>query len=81
MSAILTNRLKNHIESAIKDSLDLTDCPGEESKMLSRGIVAICVAGLSGLQYASIAKYITDGSGDNGIDGVYYDGARNKLPD
>lgn len=79
MSAILTNRLKNHIESAIKDSLDLTDCPGEESKLLSRGIVAICVAGLSGLQYASIAKYITDGSGDNGIDGVYYDGARNKL--
>ncbi len=79
MSAILTNRLKNHIEAAIKDELDLADCAGDESKMLSRGIVAICLSGLSGLSYASAAKYVTDGSRDNGIDGVYYDSARNKL--
>lgn len=79
MSAILTNRLKNHIEASVKDGLDLSDCPGDESKMLSRGIVAVCISGLTGLTYANSAKYITDGSGDNGIDGVFYDGARNKL--
>lgn len=79
MSAILTTRLKNHIESAIKDSLDLSDCHADESKILSRGIVAICISGLSSLPYASISNFITDGSRDNGIDGVYYDNARNKL--
>lgn len=79
MSTIQTNRLKTHIESEIKDTLDLSDLATDKSKILSRGIVAICIAGLSSLPYASIAKYITDGSGDNGIDGVYYDSAQNKL--
>lgn len=79
MSTILTNRLKNHIDSMVKDHLDLSDCNNDPNKIYTRGIVAICVSGLSGKSYAHIAKNVTDGSGDNGIDGAYYDSLRNKL--
>lgn len=79
MSIIQTNRIKNHIDSSLKDLLYLDDCPKDQVKMYSRGIVAICLAGLSGINYMGIVKYVTDGSKDNGIDGVYYDPGRNKL--
>lgn len=79
MSTILTNRLKNHIDSVVKDHLDLSDCGDDRSKIYTRGIVAICVSGLSGRPYHQIGKYVTDGSGDNGIDGAYYDSSKNKL--
>lgn len=79
MSKILANRVKTHIESSIKDVIDISDCPTDELKILSRGLVAICLSGLSGLPYKDVAKYITDGTNDHGIDGCYYDAGRNKL--
>lgn len=79
MSTILTNRIKNHIGSSLRDLMYLDDCSSEESKILSRGLVGICLSGLSGQGYANIVRYITDGSKDNGIDGVYFDSGRNKL--
>ena len=45
----------------------------------SRGITAICIAGLSGGAYSTIGKYVVDGTRDNGVDGVYYDPVRNNL--
>lgn len=79
MSTILTNRLKNHIDSIVKEHLDLSDCKEDPNKVYSRGLVAICMSGLSGGNYSHVVKYVTDGGGDNGIDGAYYDNARNKL--
>lgn len=79
MSRILANRVKTHIESSIKDLIYIDDCKTDEENILSRGLVAICLAGISGLPYKDIAKYITDGANDNGIDGCYYDPNKNKL--
>ena len=79
MSIILSNRVRNHIDSIVKEHLFLDDAKGEDAKILSRGIAAICLAGLAGMQYAQISKYIVDGARDNGIDGVLYDSPRNKL--
>jgi hypothetical protein len=79
MSPILTTRVKNHINNAVKEHLFLGDCVDDEQKLMSRGLVAIALAGLSGLSYADVAKYVTDGTKDNGIDGVYYDDKKNKL--
>ncbi|SDF95076.1 MULTISPECIES: AIPR family protein [unclassified Duganella] len=79
MSPILTSRVKNHINNAIKEHIFLKDCLGDEQKLMSRGLVAITLAGLSGLGYENLANYITDGTKDNGIDGVYYDDKKNKL--
>lgn len=78
MSKILANRVKTHIESSIKDLIYTSDCKDEEN-ILSRGLVAICLSAISGLPYKDIAKYITDGSNDHGIDGCYYDPNKNKL--
>ena len=79
MSKILAARVKTHIESSIKDVLYIDDCKDEEAKILSRGLTAICLVGLSGLPYKDVAKYITDGTNDHGIDGCYYDAKRNRL--
>lgn len=79
MSIILSNRVKNHIESIVKEHLYLADVKSDDSKILSRGIAAICLAGLAGMSYAQVTKYIVDGARDNGIDGVLYDNPRNKL--
>jgi len=79
MSAILTNRVRNHIKSTVQEALYLDDCLNDEANICSRGIAAICLAGLSGSGYDSVAKYVTDGANDNGIDGAYYDSIRNKL--
>lgn len=79
MSKILANRIKTHIESSIKDIIYTGDCNNDEPKILSRGLVAICLTGISGLPYKDIAKYITDGTNDHGIDGCFYDANKNKL--
>ncbi len=59
--------------------MSLEDCHGDAVKAYSRGLVGICLAGLSGQPYSNIVDYITDGAKDNGIDGVFFDSARNKL--
>lgn len=79
MSIILSNRVRNHIESIIKEHLFLEDCKGDDAKAYSRGLTAICLAGLGGTAYSHVSNYIIDGSRDNGIDGVFYDSPRNKL--
>jgi len=79
VSKILASRVKTHIESAIKDLLETADCPNDEPKILSRGLVAICLSSISGLPYKDVVRYVTDGYKDNGIDGCYYDANKNKL--
>ena len=79
MSKILASRVKTHIDAAVKDTLDCEDCESEESKILSRGLVSICLSSISGLPYKDVSKYVTDGMTDNGVDGCFYDANKNKL--
>jgi hypothetical protein len=79
VSKILASRVRTHIETSVRDSLYVADCPNDESKILSRGLVAISLSSISGLPYKDIAKYVTDGTKDNAIDGCYYDANKNKL--
>lgn len=79
MSVLLSKRIRNHIDSSVAEHLDLSDCPGDEGKKYSRGIVSIALAGLSGSSYSVMKEYIIDGGSDNGIDGVYYDSVKNRL--
>lgn len=79
MSTILSNRIRNHIDAAVKEHLSLDDCFGDNAKIYSRGITAICIAGLAGITYSIVGKYVVDSTRDNGVDGVYYDAVRNNL--
>jgi hypothetical protein len=79
MSVILTNRVRSHIEALVQPHLYLDDCLNDNSKIYSRGLAAICLAGLAGVSYGHVSKYIVDGSRDNGIDGAYFDSTKNKL--
>lgn len=79
MSKILASRISTHIATSIKDFLFIDDCKDDENNILSRGLVAICLSAISGLPYKDVAKYVTDGVNDRGIDGCYYDANKNKL--
>lgn len=79
MSEILVSRLKNYILTSVQQHIDASDANGEEAKILSRGIMAIAIASITGKKYSDIAKYIIDGPGDNGVDGIFLDESRNKL--
>lgn len=78
MSPILTTRLKNHIDSDLKEIMYTKDC-ADDAQVYSRGLVGICLASLSGRVYGEVVNNITDGVKDNGIDGVLVDSARNKI--
>lgn len=79
MSLILSNRVRNHIDSTVKDHLYLDDTKGDDGKLYSRGLAAICMCGLAGTPYNSVTRYVVDGPADNGIDGIFYDSPRNRL--
>ncbi|MDK2125970.1 AIPR family protein [Parachitinimonas caeni] len=78
MSHILSKRISTHIENSIREHLFLDDA-NQSAKINSRGLVAICLASLASTTYSELKSYIIDGSGDNGIDGVFYDHPRNNL--
>lgn len=79
MSTILANRVKNHINTSIKEHLDLSDCEGDEENAMSRGIATIALSSLGALKYSEAARHITDGASDNGIDAAFYEPQKNKL--
>jgi hypothetical protein len=79
MSEIILTRLRNHILNDVSPALNSFDANGGDDKKLSRGLVAIVLAALSGKNYEQVARFVTDGTKDNGVDGVMYDESRNRL--
>lgn len=80
MSTILSQRIKNFIDSSVSEHLNLDDCNGEDdSRVYSRGLTAIAISTLSGRPYKDVSAYVVDGTNDNGIDGAYYDDKKNRL--
>lgn len=56
------------------DLSDVSPNPGEREKcFLTRSLAAFAVAQLAGITTEEAAQTVTDGSGDNGIDALYYD--------
>lgn len=78
MSVIHVGHIKNEVLARFGNLVDLSDvqtaqADQKESCRLTRSLAAFAVAELSGLDDVAAAQAVTDGTGDNGIDAVYYD--------
>jgi hypothetical protein len=78
MSIIHVGHIKTNIVARFGNLVDLSDVETaridqKESSRLTRSLAAFAVAELGGLDDVGAAQTVTDGSGDNGIDAVYYD--------
>jgi hypothetical protein len=82
MSQLHVNHIKSQIESDYKDLIDLSDTNAKDKQLenffLTRGLAAYSLQHHSQITPKTAAESIVDGSGDNGIDAIYYD-AKNKY--
>jgi hypothetical protein len=84
MSVIHVGHIKNNILARFGTLVDLSDVQTaveeqKENSRLTRGLAAFAVAELSGVDDIAAAQAVTDGTGDNGIDAVYYDPAEKNC--
>ena len=85
MSVIHVGHIRNNLLSRFGNIVDLSDVTTaaeeqREKARLTRSLAAFSIAELGNLDDLAAAQCVTDGSGDNGIDSVYYDAAeRNCL--
>ncbi len=80
MSQIHVTHIKNAILPRFGHLVDLSDVETSsaeqfEKTKLTRCLAAFCIAEQSGLDDIAAAACVTDGTGDNGIDALYYDSA------
>lgn len=78
MSVIHVGHIKSAILTRFGNQVDLTDVitaqeDQREKVRLSRSLAAFCIAELADLDDLSASQCVTDGTGDNGIDAIYYD--------
>lgn len=78
MSVIHVGHIKNSVIDRFGNVVDLSDVQTaqpeqKESCRLTRSLAAFILAELGDLDDVAAAQAITDGTGDNGIDAVYYD--------
>ncbi len=84
MSVIHLGHIKNNILTRFGSIIDLSDVltsseEQREKARLTRALAAFAIAELGSLDDLSAAQCVTDGSGDNGIDAVYYDAAEKNC--
>lgn len=84
MSVIHVGHIRTNIEARFGTLLDLADVataqPDQnDSARLTRSLAAFALAELGNLDDVAAAAAIIDGTGDNGIDGVYYDTAEKNC--
>ncbi|MHB1700588.1 MAG: AIPR family protein [Acidobacteriaceae bacterium] len=84
MSVIHVGHIKNDVVTRFGDIVDLSDAvtvTGEhlEKLRLTRSLAAFSIAELADVDDQTAIKCVTDGSGDNGIDAVYYDPAERNC--
>lgn len=77
MSIIHVGHIKNNISTRFGDLVDISDsasAPENQREMvrLTRSLAAFVVAELGDVDDVAAAASVTDGTGDNGIDAVYY---------
>jgi AIPR protein len=78
VSVIHVGHIKSAILTRFGNQVDLTDVVAaqedqREKVRLSRSLAAFCIAELADLDDLTASQCVTDGSGDNGIDAIYYD--------
>ena len=84
MSVIHVGHIKNNIEARFGNLVDLADvataqAEQKDSCRLTRSLAAFALAELGSVDDVAAAQAITDGTGDNGIDAVYYDAAEKNC--
>jgi hypothetical protein len=84
MSIIHVGHIKNNVASRFGNLIDLYDvqtasAEQKEACRLTRSLAAFAVAELGDVDDVTAAKAVTDGTGDNGIDAVYYDAAEKNC--
>jgi hypothetical protein len=82
--SVHVRQLEQYFTNAVGTSLDLSDLTGkspEETKAstLSRSLTAFAICSLTGASIAQAASAVLDGERDQGIDGCYFDEAKNTL--
>ena len=84
MSVIHVGHIKTEVLRRFGSLVDLTDvstASSEQKEMtrLTRSLAAFLLAELGGLDDVGAAQGVTDGTGDNGIDAVYFDAAEKNC--
>lgn len=82
-SKFAVKQLQGEIKRLFEDLIDLTDLEGtridKESAFLSRGLAAYTLYSLSKVSASTAAEAIVDGTGDNGIDAIFWHRGDNVL--
>jgi hypothetical protein len=83
MSIIHVNQIKNHASKLFEGKIDMRDAgqqgPDYDNHFLSRSLAAYAIYYLSGADPVNVAKSITDGGDDNGIDAIFYHEPERRL--
>lgn len=86
MAQIHINQIKNHIEATYGDLIDFSDIKNFDKStrigndlLISRGLSAFVVHGITGCSEEEAAKSVTDSGDDNGIDAIFYDEKENCV--
>lgn len=83
MSIIHVNQIKNHVCRLFDSKIDMLDAgkPGADydNQLLTRSLAAYAIHYLSGADPVNVAKSITDGGDDNGIDAIFYHEPERRL--
>ncbi|WP_282117333.1 AIPR family protein [Cellulophaga baltica] len=82
MSQLHVNHIKSQVESDYTNLIDLSDTNAKDKQLenffLTRALAAYSLEHHSQITPRTAAESIVDGSGDNGIDAIYYD-AKSKY--
>lgn len=86
MAQIHINQIKSYVEETYGDLLDFSDIknfdktsPNGKDILISRGLSAFAIQGITGCSEEEAAKAITDSADDNGIDAIFYDEKENCV--
>jgi hypothetical protein len=84
MSQLHVNQIRGVLLRSFDGLIDLNDVANlqesdRDSVFLSRALCALTVGHLAGLEHQQAAQMVTDGGGDNGVDGLYYDRSGRTL--
>ena len=82
--SVHVRQLEQYFVNAISASIDVSDLAGKsqaeiQQATLSRSLTAFSISGLTGSSVIDCAKFVCDGERDQGIDGCYFDAAKNVL--
>jgi len=82
--SVHVRQLEQYFLNAIASAIDVADLAGKsppdvQQATLSRSLTAFAISGLTGSPVIQCAKFVWDGERDQGIDGCYFDVAKNML--